>query len=179
MYFMDFFTLRRLQARKFLYTLSGSIPALNSAQAGAFELTATIQTGFAFWCEVMTVAFTTLNSDGTDTGVSQVSGQFKDGANQLGLSNTFVDLATLSAPGRQRSVGVAGDPSNQLNTTGIPWPHLYLGTGAISVDCRNASNTANTVKFTFNGYLIPDSMMDLFDQWASGPSAPGSMVGAS
>lgn len=168
MYFMDFATVRRLGAQKFLYTLSGVIPAANGASAGALELSTPIQQGFSFWSEVLTVAFTTLASGGTDDGVNYITTQFKDGANQLGLSNAFIDLATLAAPGRQRSIGVAGDPSNQLATIGIPWPHLWLSTGTIIADNRNASNTANQLRLTWNGYLIPDSKMAQFDQWAAG-----------
>lgn len=166
MFFMDFQTVRRLRARKFVYTLQGSVPAFNGAQAGAVEFSDTIQTGFSFWSELLTISFTTLNSAGADDGVCTLSCQFKDGANQVGLSNTFVDLSTLSAPGRQRAVGVAGDPSNQLAAS-IPWPHLYLATGQIQVDLRNSSNTANLFKGTWNGYLVPDSSLAAFDQWVS------------
>jgi hypothetical protein len=172
---MDFPTVRRLEARKFAYTLSGTVPAFNGPQAGALELTQPIQQGFHFWAEVMTISFSTLNSAGADDGVNQLTCQFKDGANQIGLSNTFVDLSTVSAPGRQRSTGVAGDPSNQLSTTGIPWPHLYLGTGALIADLRNASNTANTFRATWNGYLIPERKIAEFDAWA-GSTGPGVMA---
>ncbi len=177
MFFMDFATVRRLKARKFLYTLSGSVPAFNGSNAGALELTQPIQQGFHFWSEILTISFTTLNSAGADDGVNQITAQFKDGANQLGLSNTFIDLATLSAPGRQRSTGVAGDPSNQLSTAGIPFPHLWLGTGSLIADLRNASNTANNFRGTWNGYLIPESMINQFDAWAASPNGPGNMVG--
>jgi hypothetical protein len=172
MFFMDFHTVRRLKARKFMYTLAGSVPAFNGPQAGALEITQPIQQGFHFWSEVLTISFSTLNNAGADDGVNQLTCQFKDGANQLGLSNTFVDLATLSAPGRQRSTGVVGDPSNQLATVGIPFPHLWLGTGSLIADLRNASNTANLFRATWNGYLIPESMIDQFDAWAAGPTAP-------
>lgn len=168
MFFMDFATVRRLKAQKFLYTLGGTIPAANGPSAGALELSTPIQQGFSFWSEIMTIAFTTLNDAGADNGVNYLTAQFKDGANQLGLSNTFIDLATLAAPGRQRSIGVAGDPSNQLATLGVPFPHLWLSTGTIIADVRNASNTGNLVRFTWNGYLIPDSQMAAFDQWAAG-----------
>lgn len=177
MFFMDFATVRRLKARKFCYTLSGSVPAFNGANAGALELTQPIQQGFHFWSEILTISFTTLNSAGADDGVNQITAQFKDGANQIGLSNTFIDLATLSAPGRQRATGIAGDPSNQLATAGIPYPHLWLGTGALIADLRNASNTANLFRATWNGYLIPESMINQFDAWAASPNAPGYMVG--
>lgn len=176
MFFMDFGTVRRLKARKFAYTLSGSIPAFNGTQAGALELSEPVQQGFHFWSEILTISFTTLNSAGADDGVNQLTCQFKDGANQLGLTNTFVDLATLSAPGRQRATGIAGDPSNQLGTTGIPFPHLWLAQGSLIADLRNASNTANLFRCTWNGYLIPESMINQFDAWASGASAPGNMI---
>lgn len=176
MFFMDFLTVRRLKARKFAYTLSGTVPAFNGAQAGALELSEPIQQGFHFWSEIMTLTFTTINSAGADDGVNQLTCQFKDGANQLGLTNTFVDLATLSAPGRQRATGLAGDPSNQLATVGIPFPHLWMAQGALIADLRNASNTANLFRATWNGYLIPESMISLFDSWASSPASPGYMV---
>jgi hypothetical protein len=176
MFFMDFMTVRRLQARKFIYTLSGSVPAFNGAQAGALELTQPIQQGYHFWSEILTISFTTINSAGADDGVNQLTCQFKDGANQLGLSNTFVDIATIAAPGRQRATGLAGDPSNQLQTTGVPFPHLWVGTGSLIADLRNASNTANLFRATWNGYLIPESMINQFDQWAAGAGAPGAMI---
>lgn len=177
MFFMDFLTVRRLQARRFSYTLTGAVPAANGGNAGALEINLSIQTGFHFWSEVLTVSFTTVNSAGVDDGVNQLTCQFKDGANQIGLSNTFVDLSTISAPGRQRATGLAGDPSNQLATTGIPFPHLWLGTGSIIADLRNASNTANQFRATFGGYLIPESKIAEFDAYAASASGPGNMIG--
>lgn len=176
MFFMDFQTVRRLQARKFMVTLSGSVPAFNGPQAGVLELIQPIQQGFHFWSEILTLTFTTLDNAGADDGVNRLTAQFKDGANQLGLSNTFIDLATLSAPGRQGSVGVAGNPSNQLATVGIPFPHLWLGTGSVNIDLRNSSNTANQFRCTLNGYLIPESRIALFDQWMGGPASPASDI---
>lgn len=172
MFFMDMATVRRLRATKFVYSLTGDIPALNSAQAGRAEIQQNVQSGFHFWCELLTISFTTVNSAGVDDGVCTLSAMFKDGANQVGLSNTSVDLSLLSAPGRQRAVGLAGDPSNQLATPGIPWPHLYVETGGIIADVSNTSNTQNRVSFGFNGYLIPVSNIAAFDAWlaSGGPS---------
>jgi len=173
MFFMDFATVRRLKARKFAYTLAGSIPAFNGAQAGALELSEAIQQGFHFWSELLSISFTTINSAGADDGVCTLTCQFKDGANQIGMSNTFIDLATLSAPGRQRAVGLAGDPSNQLAAF-IPWPHLYLSTGSVIADVRNSSNSANLFDATWNGYLIPESSIAQFDAWVNSmaPASP-------
>lgn len=176
MFFMDFATARRLEARKFAYTLVGSIPALNGASAGALQLEEKIQTGFCFWSELMAIAYTTLNSAGADDGVSHLSVQFKDGANQISMSNTFIDVATIAAPGRQRALGIAGDPSNALAVPGgIPYPHLWLASGAIFADCRNDSNTANLFKATFQGYLIPEKNMPAFDAWLSSQAPVSSL----
>lgn len=171
MFFMDFATARRLEAKKFLYTLAGSAPALNGGNAGAILIEEKIQQGYHFWSELLAITFTTLANAGTDDGVNYLSCQFKDGANQLGLSNTFVDLATIAAPGRVRSVGVAGDAGQSLAIDGgVPWPHLWLGTGSIQADLRNGSNTANLFKCTFHGYLIPERNIELFDRWLGGQS---------
>jgi len=172
MFFMDMATVWRLRATKFYYTLAGLIPALNGPQAGRSELQQNIQAGFHFWCELLTVSFSTVNSAGVDDGVCTLSAQFKDGANQVGLSNTFVNLSLLSAPGRQRSVGLAGDPSNQLATPGLPWPHLYIETGGIITDLSNASNSPNQVNLGYSGYLIPVSMLGKFDAWLSSQMSP-------
>jgi len=145
--------------------LADVIPAFNSPNAGRGQLSESIQAGYHFWCELLTISFSTLNSAGADDGVCTLSGQFRDGANQVGLSNTFVNLSLLSAPGRQRSAGIAGDPSNQLNTPGIPWPYLYMETGGIIVDVSNTSNTENLVDMAFNGYLIPRDKLAQFDAW--------------
>jgi hypothetical protein len=168
MFFMDFQVARLLEARKFLISLSGLIPAANSSQAGSLSVEERIQTSFNFWSELVGISYTTLNSDGTDTGVNHLTCQFADGANQLALSNTFVDLTTIALPGRQRSVGVAGDPSLGLAAPGLPWPHLWLGSGSIIASVKNDSNTANNFWATFSGYMIPDAKMQLFDQWLQG-----------
>lgn len=180
MFFMDFATARRLEARKFAYTLAGTVPAFNGPQAGAISLEEKIQQGFNFWSELMAISYTTLNNAGADDGVSVITVQFRDGANQLGMSNTFIDVATIAAPGRQRAVGVAGDPSNALAVPGgIPYPHLWAGTGSILADLRGSSNTANIFRVTFQGYLIPEKNMALFDQWIAGglQQPAGSPVG--
>lgn len=171
MFFMDFATARRLQATKFVYTLAGSVPALNAGNGGALLIEEKIQAGYGFWSELLAMTFTTLANDGTDDGVNYITTQFRDGAVQLAMSNAAVDIATLAAPGRQRAIGVAGDPSNSLQVDGgVPWPHLWAPNGSIQADCRNGSNTANLFRATFHGYLIPERNMTLFDQWMSGQS---------
>lgn len=142
----------RLEARFFQYALESTVPAL-----GQDLPQKQIQNGFHFWSESLTITYSTLvDSDGaSDDGACQLSAQFKSGSNQIGLSNDFIDLATIATPGRQRFTGVTGDPSLPLHIQGFPWPYLYEATGSIIADLRNAASYANAVKMVWTGFLIP------------------------
>lgn len=168
MFFMDFATVRRLGARKFNHHLSGTAPAANGANAGGLPLESKIQTGFDFWSEVLNISYTTLDNAGADDGVNRLMVQFVDGSNQLGMSNVEIDAVTIAAPGRQRAIGIAGNAGQSLDIPGVPYPHLWEGTGAIIANVRNTSNTANTIAITFQGYLIPSRNREAFDQWLAG-----------
>lgn len=178
MFFMDFATQRRLGAYKFALSVRGDVPAANGSSAGAFLAESKLQQNWSFWSELLAISYTTLEdseSGDVDDGVNHLSCQFMDGANQLALSNDFVGLATIAAPGRQRAPGVSGDPSNALAIDGgIPWPHLYLSTGSVKMDMRNDADTVNSFEAVYNGYLIPDANLGLFDQWIMGQSIAGS-----
>ncbi len=140
----------QMEARFFQYALESVVPA-NGQDMPQKQ----IQNGFHFWAEFLTVIYSTLADDGTDDGVSHISAQFKSGANQIGLSNDFIDLSTIATPGRQRVTAIAGDPSLPLHIQGFPWPYLYEATGSIIADLRNDSATDNTVKLVWTGFLIP------------------------
>lgn len=175
MFFMDFATARRLGAKKFVYGLRKTVPAANGGNAGAAMAEEKLQQGWSFWSELLAISFTTKNLDDesaiVDDGVNHLTAKIEDGATQLALCNDFLDIVTIAAPGRQRSVGVAGDPGNALAIDGgVPWPHLWMSTGSIKVDLRNDVNTPNNFDCAFHGYLIPDVNLHLFDQWISGQS---------
>lgn len=140
----------RLEARFFQYALSSTI-----AGAGSDLPQKQIQNGFHFWSEFLTVTYNTLSDGGADDGVNRFTAQFKSGSNQIGLSNDFIDLATIATPGRQRTIGVAGDPSLPLHIQGFPWPYLYEATGSIIVDLRKTGTSTQTVRFVWTGFLIP------------------------
>jgi hypothetical protein len=164
-FFMDFGTMRRLGAREFKHHLAGTAPAANGPNAGGLPLESKIQTGFDFWSEMLTISYSTLDNAGADDGVNRLFVQFVDGANQLGMSNVEIDAVTIAAPGRQRAIGIAGNAGQSLNIPGVPYPHLWEGTGSIIANVRNTSNTANTIAITFGGYLIPAASRAAFDQW--------------
>lgn len=171
-----------MDARFFQYELQATVPALGTAFPSK-----TIQNGFHFFAELLTIVYPTIQT-GVDDGVTRLSGVFKSGTNQIGLSSGPIDLATIAAPGRQRTVGIAGDPSNALNIPGFPFPYLFESNGAIAVDLANAADTAAIAKFTWTGYLIPTykvrSAADFWDQLARwgqggvGPLVPDNIVEA-
>lgn len=140
----------KMEARFFQYPLEASVPAGGQAMPQV-----QIQNGFHFFSCFQTVIYSTI-SEGVDTGVCQLSAQYKAGGSQIGLSSDFIDLATIATPGRQRTVGVAGDPSLPMHIQGFPWPYLYEATSSIIIDLRSAAVTdANTAKFLFTGFQVP------------------------
>lgn len=142
----------RTGARFFQYALQSTInPAVLASDTPQKQ----IQNGFHFWSEFLTITYNTLSDAGADDGVNRFTAQFKSGANQIGLSNDFIDLATIATPGRQRTIGVAGDPSQPLHIQGLPWPYLYESNGSIIVDLRKSGTSTQTVKFVWTGFLIP------------------------
>ena len=138
-----------MEARFFQYEFQATVPALGTAFP-----TKQIQNGFHFFCEMLTLSYPTVNA-GVDDGVTRLSGVFKSGTNQIGLSSGAINFANIAVPGRQRTVGLAGDPSQGINIPGFPWPYLYESSGSISCDVSNAASVAAIVDFTFTGFLIP------------------------
>jgi len=140
----------RLDARFFQYVLSSTI-----AGVGSDLPQKQIQNGFHFWSERLNIVYNTIADGGTDDGVNRFTAQFKSGSNQIGLSNDLIDLATIAVPGRQRTLGVAGDPPLGLYIPGFPWEYLYEATGSIIVDLRKSGISTQTARFVWTGFLIP------------------------
>lgn len=140
----------RLQARFFQYRINESLDS-----SGNKIPQKAIQSGFHFWSEFLTIAYTTLDDAGLDDGVSHISMKFFTGANQIALGNDPIDVATIATPGRQRSVGVAGDPSQGLGVQGFPMPYLWEATGSIGAELSCDSATANSIEMVWTGFLIP------------------------
>lgn len=159
MFSLDFIkALIRVGAWKFQYPLSGTVTPLT--QAGSVLLTRNIQNDADFLCLDMTCTFQTLTAGPADSGVNNLSFKIKDGASQLSLVDDFVDLGTVATPGRVRTLGVAGDPSNALGIPGFPFLHLFRASGQIQLELRNPGTVAEDVKFTFDGYKIPRGKID-------------------
>lgn len=142
----------QMDARMFQYELSDTLPS-NGSSNGLPQKQ--IQSGFHFWAEQLNIAYTTLNDAGADDGVCRFTAEFQSGSNQIGLSNGIIDLSTIAVPGRQRAIGVAGDPSLGLGVTGFPWFYLYESGGTIKVQLGKIGTTVETIHFVWTGWLIP------------------------
>lgn len=143
-----------MDARFFQYELQDTLPA-NGSGIGLPQKQ--IQSGFHFWSEQLNMVYTTLANDGSDDGVCRFSAAFRSGANQIALGTGRMDLSTIAVPGRQRAVGVAGDPSLGLNVSGFPWFYFYESGGTIVVDLAKVGTTVETIRFVWTGWLIPTS----------------------
>lgn len=148
--------LTEIGARKFLYPLIGTITPLSTS--GSVFLERVVQNDADFLCLSMSCTYQTKFTGPVDDGVNRLTAKFKDGGSQITLVDDFVDLATIASPGRQRSVGLAGDPSQGLNIPGWPWLHLYPANGAIQIELRNSSTQSLDVSFTFDGFKVPREM---------------------
>jgi hypothetical protein len=146
----------RLKGKLFNYTLQGTIPGAVGSP-GTANPSKTLDTQFHFLSGAMQTLFNTLSAAATDSGVNTISAQFRSDQSNNFLSDDFIDLAAIAAPGRQRTVAVAGDPSQSLRIPGLPWFYPYRAGSAIAIDLRNTSTQALSFTFNFQGMSIPVS----------------------
>lgn len=175
MYTLDFIRfLLSLGAKKFLYPLSGTIPPQSSSPQTL--LSRVIQNDMDFLCLSVSMIYNTLSAADTDSGVNTLTAIFGDGASQLPLCDDWVDLATVAAPGRQRTVGVSGDPSQGLYIPGYPWMHLYKSSGAIKLTLQNSSTQSIGFASSWDGYKVPvqnrDKLLAVLNPMGDIPSMP-------
>lgn len=135
--------------RWFIFTGTKTVPAGGSI---VLQLPIGNDAHFASW--FFTCTYPTIQA-GVDDGVSRLAVQVRDDASQRALSNDFVDLATIAVPGRRRTVGIAGDPSQAINIPGMPFPRLWEANSNIEMDFRNTSDTDAEVKIAWHGYKYP------------------------
>lgn len=147
----------RLHGKVFNYVLTGSLPGSVGGAPGTAPLSKQVDSAFHFLSEAIYSTYNTLSAVGVDSGTNTISAQFRAAQTNFFLSDDFIDLACIAAPGRQRTVGVAGDPSQQLHIAGLPWFYPYPAGSNISVDLRNTSTQALTPFLDFKGYIIPVS----------------------
>jgi len=135
---------KKLWMDYFNYSGSKVVPAGDSA---------TIELGVSashdFECLTITGTYTTDEIAGDD-GVCKLAATLVDNGSNTILWKNPVNLALILSPGRVRSSGIAGDPSNQLF-----WPqtmeHLFEATSLILVEIFNSGDKDNTVFMNFEG----------------------------
>lgn len=134
----------------FKYTAGGPVPANDTA---FFEMA--ISADAHFDCKQMTGAFTTLTGAAVDGGASGMSFQIFDDGRDLRLFNDVIPAELVFSPGRQRSSGVAGDPSLQLFYP-IEFDYLFKATSTVRFEVRNSLAFANDFFVCFHGtkYLV-------------------------
>lgn len=132
----------------FKYFGSVSIPAVGAG--GAAQLSISVSSDAHFRCRYITASYTTLDVGGADGGANGITMQLVDQGRSLTLFDDQISAELFSSPGRQRSSGVAGDPSNQLFYP-IDFDYMFLANSTIFCDLRNTLATANTFNICFHG----------------------------
>jgi len=146
------------------WTFLNPMQVIDLAAGDSEEVPVDIKSGQHFKCEFMTGNFTTLIDDplnpGTDIddGICQMTVEFSDGSNDLELSSGPTLMSLLFSPGRVLSPGITGSKSNQLFIP-MKWEHIYGAKGAIEVNFKNASDTANSANICFIGKLLLDQQI--------------------
>ena len=104
----------------------------------------------AFHCQSITGQFTTLTGAAADGGANGLTMQWFDDGRDLRLFNDFIPCSLVFSPGRQRSSGVAGDPSNQLFFP-IEFDYLFKPTSAFRIEVRSTLAFANDFQICLHG----------------------------
>jgi len=162
---MDWEQIKGLKDKpRFVYEGKGTIPSKNDG--GSLLIPIDITSDAHFYSELITITYQTLSDAGDpkDDGVNHLSLKITDGSTRRELNTDFIDRAPFSSPGRQRTQGIAGDPSQELHVSGFPWPYLWESNGAIQLDVRNDSDVPLKVTFQFHGFKYPVSIWGAVDE---------------
>lgn len=136
-----------LRTYDFCYHGNKVIPTL--ANGGSDTLTIPITSDAHFLCQEITGFYTTMNED-ADDGVNHISFNITDEGRSIKLFNTLTPANLVFSPGRQRTAGEAGDPSNALF---YPKKFIYpfQASSQIVIDLKNNASNVNTFSICFWG----------------------------
>lgn len=122
-----------------------------------------------FFSELLNTSFTTIYG-AADDGVCRLTHTIKDRTGDFYLTDGDVPLEVMAIPGRVRSSGVAGDPSNTPCTTGFPLNHLFVPGTYIDESYANTGDAATVdrvwIGFEFEPNTFKDST-DFYDKLAA------------
>lgn len=94
--------------------------------------------------------YTTLTAQSTDGGACNLSVRIVDNGRRWHIIDNLCPMSLFCSPGRQRSSGVAGDPSNPLFYP-VEFPYFFLAGTSMSIEYTNAAAYANTIWLIFYG----------------------------
>jgi len=135
-----------MQSLEWLYW----IPLRVTVPAGeGFDQQVDIKSDAHFDCKYITGDFQT-KAGGADDGVNHVTVRISDASNDLKLMNSAVPLDLMCSPGRVRTPGLAGDPSNGLFYP-FPFEHIFAANGGILAEFQNDSDDDIIVNLLFVG----------------------------
>jgi len=94
--------------------------------------------------------YTSLSAEDTDSGQCPISIKISDNGRRWDIMDNLAPMSLFCSPGRQRSSGVAGDPSNPLFVP-VEFPYIFLAGTTIRIEYANNAQYANTFWLIFYG----------------------------
>jgi len=133
-----------------ILSVSGSVPANQSLP---FQIS--VSGRGIFLCLFLTGRFSTLTGAATDSGVCALKTSWLNGSSRVYIDvQNPVYLDCLFTPGRVRTAGVTGDPSNQLMFPGMPWVTFFQPKDDLTFNITNEAAYANTFQINLNGIWL-------------------------
>jgi len=97
--------------------------------------------------------YTTLTAADTDGGAATTLIKIVDNGRRWDIIDNLAPMSLYCSPGRQRSSGIAGDPSNPLFEP-IEFPYIFLAGTTIRIEYSNTAAYANTIWLIWYGDKI-------------------------
>lgn len=88
--------------------------------------------------------YTTLTAESTDGGACTTSIRIVDNGRRWNIMDNLTPMSLFCSPGRQRSSGIAGDPSNPLFYP-VEFPYFFMAGTSFQVEYTNTAAYANTI----------------------------------
>ena len=115
----------------------------------------------ALWMKKMTGSFSTLKDDGggniIDDGVCYLRAKLIDGATDKALTNDYVPLNLLLAPGHVKDATATNNgaiATPQIFLLPYSWEYIWAKDASIIMKVKNDSDVANNFKALFHGFRI-------------------------
>lgn len=123
--------------------------AVVAAGAAAGQIQIGVPSSYYFHCHYLSGSYTSING-GVDVGVNGLSMRLEDQGKHLVIFDAFIPCSLFLSPGRQRTSGVAGDPSHPFFMP-VELDHLFRPISTINVQVANAFTSDCTLNLVFMG----------------------------